>query len=411
MSSHKHNEDRTEQVVSTLLSAAGKAPVPPDEAFLDRLSGETMNAFIAASAQRPKRFRGYRIMQTRTLKWLIPAAVAAAIILGVSLWPGKGGRGLGNGVAWADVVNSFQQAGTVQLTVLKLSADGKILERGTMFFKEPDFFRTEAYGKVYIGNMRAGGKVLVLIPETKQAILQSIPGDQGNQENMYEEILKFMSEGAEPIGLEMLDGKQAAVFRNQSRGNAKVWADPQTHLPIRIEMGYDTTPQGDPDRRPVAAKRGMDVITDFVFNAALDDSLFDLTPPAGYRLAPVSAEPLLARTTTMYALRKFAVPLLRYAAEHKEQFPKDLSELEPYGIAAQDLVNPARPEQSPGYVYIRPTSMKDPQLIVMYEGYDKWDRGVNVLYLDGHVEHVNDEPRFLKQLEFTKKQNAETPAK
>ncbi len=55
MSSHEHNNDRTEQVVSTLLSAAGKAPVPPDEAFLERLSGETMKAFIAASAQRPKR--------------------------------------------------------------------------------------------------------------------------------------------------------------------------------------------------------------------------------------------------------------------------------------------------------------------------------------------------------------------
>ena len=76
MSSHEHNEDRTEQVVSTLLSAAGKAPVPPDEAFLDRLSGETVKAFIAASAQRPKRSRGYRIMYSRTLKWLVPAAAA-----------------------------------------------------------------------------------------------------------------------------------------------------------------------------------------------------------------------------------------------------------------------------------------------------------------------------------------------
>ena len=396
MNTHEPNADRTEQVVSALLSAAGKAPVPPDEAFLDRLSGETKNAFIAASARRSKRFRGLRIMQARTLKWLIPAAAAAAIVLGVSFRPGQDRRGAGPGVAWAEVANSFQRARTVQFTFSRLTADARVLESGRISFKEPDLIRTEAYGKIYIGSVRGGGKVLVLMPETRQAVLQTIPGESGQQENMYEEILRLMGEGAEPIGTETLDGKQLMTFKNSCR-NAKLWADPQTRLPVRIEM-----PRG-------AAKPGMDVITDFVFDTPLDDSLFSTAVPEGYRLMPVSAEPILARTTAAYALKKLAAPLLKYARDHNEQFPKALGELEPYGITARDLVNPGRPGQSPGYVYIRPSSRKGAMSIVVYEAYDRWDGGVNVLYMDGHVARINDESELKRQLAAAP-QHSEEPA-
>jgi hypothetical protein len=122
MSRHEHNEDRTEQVVSTLLSVAGKDPVPPDEAFLARLSGETVKAFIAASAQRPKRFRGYRIMHSRTLKWLIPMAAAAAVIVAVGLWPERGVRGRSGGsgrvYALSDVPALIAGAHTLHVRLL-----------------------------------------------------------------------------------------------------------------------------------------------------------------------------------------------------------------------------------------------------------------------------------------------------
>jgi hypothetical protein len=122
MSSHEHNEDRTEQVVSTLLSTARKAPVPPDEAFLERLSGETVKAFIAASAQRPKRFRGYRIMQRKTLKWLVPVAAAAAVVVAVGLWPERGGNGRPGGsgrvYALSDVPALMDGARTLHVRML-----------------------------------------------------------------------------------------------------------------------------------------------------------------------------------------------------------------------------------------------------------------------------------------------------
>ena len=90
---NSHNDDQTERDVSTLLSAAEKDAVPPDEAFLARLPEHTLQAFMTASAQPPARSRRYRIMHSRTLKWLIPAAVAAAVVVAVALWPEAGRKG------------------------------------------------------------------------------------------------------------------------------------------------------------------------------------------------------------------------------------------------------------------------------------------------------------------------------
>jgi len=138
MSTHEHNEDRTEQVVSTLLSAAGKSPVPPDEAFLERLSGETVKAFIAASAQRPKRFRGYRIMHSRTVKWLAPLAAAAAVIVAVGLWPSGNGRG----VVLADVIQRLRSAHTVTCRTT-FSTNGQIVGSANYMFWGDHLVRTE----------------------------------------------------------------------------------------------------------------------------------------------------------------------------------------------------------------------------------------------------------------------------
>jgi len=208
------------------------------------------------------------------------------------------------------------------------------------------------------------------------------------------------------MGTETLDGKEALVFWIPSR-ITKVWVDPQTHLPIRIEKGAGPIKRSFSDHESMVRQYGMWATTDFVFDAPLDDSLFSLTPPDDYQLAPVSAVPELASTTTVYAMMKFGYPLAQYAEDHQQQFPQDLSELKAYGIRDQDLVNPSRPEQSPGYVYLRPANMDHPEAIVMYEAYDQWDRGVYVLYLDMHARFLNDEARFLKELEQTKAWNAE----
>jgi len=81
---------------------------------------------------------------------------------------------------------------------------------------------------------------------------------------------------------EVLDGRKANVFRvewnehvsKEARGPCepmKVWVDPQTRLPIRME------PIEQDKKAPV-------VMSDFVFDQPLDPSLFSLDPPEGYAI-------------------------------------------------------------------------------------------------------------------------------
>jgi hypothetical protein len=70
-----------------------------------------------------------------------------------------------------------------------------------------------------------------------------------------------------------------------------VWVDQRTKLPIRFEFGED----------------GKEVWTDIVFDVPLDASLFNMTPPAGYKvdtfgvstLAPEPDDPALAAPIVM----------------------------------------------------------------------------------------------------------------
>jgi hypothetical protein len=98
-----HEDDRIDQRMSRFLSAAEREGPPPDEVFLARLREESTEAFRAAPADEPARPRRYRIMQWRNLKWLVPVAAAAAIVLAVGLWPsGKNGKSR-TGYAFGDV--------------------------------------------------------------------------------------------------------------------------------------------------------------------------------------------------------------------------------------------------------------------------------------------------------------------
>jgi hypothetical protein len=101
----------------------------------------------------------------------------------------------------------------------------------------------------------------------------------------------------ESLGEKVVDGRRLAGYRLAGRGMIyELWGDPKTGLPVRIE----SSSPGNPNAKP-------SIWTDFVFNAELDESLFSMEPPAGYRvkiLEALSAAPSepATRVTSIQAI-------------------------------------------------------------------------------------------------------------
>lgn len=109
-------------------------------------------------------------------------------------------------------------------------------------------------------------------------------------------------------------------------------------------------------------------------------------------------------------LRQIGLAAHMYAAAHQSTFPDDLNTLaKSNNLASQVLKNPRHPQWDVGYIYLKPnmaTAQHTAQEHVLaYERYEQWDGGINVLFVDGHVEWIADEAAFKRDLAETMKRN------
>ncbi len=407
-----HDDDRIDQRMSRFLSAAGNGGTPPDEAFLARLREQSAEAFMAASAQGPARSRRYRIMHSRTIKFLIPAAVAAAVVGVVGFWPG----GKGGGVVLAEVVRRLRSAHTVTCRT-DFHVKGEVIGTAEYMFMGDHLTRVATPdGLVCIMDGSSGRGIILDARRKTAAAFEGIP----HRFDFYKALMEFRDGAETPLGRRQIDGREAVGFLlGPKAGSVSIWVDARTQLPVRMEQ---KTAGPDGAEQIVIAR-------DFVLDAPLDPSLFSLAVPEGYvegrvRLPAVEqklqgktggegdaaeegryvsaadrAKELGLRMRSATALRKILVACLRYAAEHGGQWPDDLRSLEGHGIDAADLVNPRRPDNASGWVYRRPAAPANglgnaPGTVVVHEELDPWNEGVNVGFADGHVEFVKDRKRL-----------------
>jgi hypothetical protein len=77
----------------------------------------------------------------------------------------------------------------------------------------------------------------------------------------------------ERLGVETIDGREAQGFRIElGTVEVKIWADPKTFLPIRVE------------EQSTAGNEARNVMSDFQVGVDLDESLFSLDVPPGYTI-------------------------------------------------------------------------------------------------------------------------------
>jgi outer membrane lipoprotein-sorting protein len=217
---------------------------------------------------------GRRFMIVHPWRYAAAAAVALAIIL-VSTFKG------GSSNAFAQVMEQIRKVSACTYTMTHLTENEPKTQKKT-FYKDPGRMRMETVAPgtpedavISIGDV-GRKKLIILKPVTKQYISYDLTGDlssskQNADVSLFEELRRIPDSGAQSIGTKEIGGIVAEGFRaSQSGMSYVIWADPDTQRIMLVEFESEN----------VKGMKGE--LSDFDFDAQLDDSLFSVDPPPGY---------------------------------------------------------------------------------------------------------------------------------
>jgi len=248
----------------------------------DRVFGNVMQALDEKAKQKagvikPDLWR--MIMKTKVTKLAAAAVIIVAVFVGIYQFGGDGAS-----IVFADIVEQLANARTLTYSVVtRTPVESMPTLRLQMAFKEPGYMRTTT-ADGYINVIDWGqNKGISLWPPKREYIdfeASNYQHDPAQDPFMVVEKLRTLpGQADEVLGEKEIDGRVLQGFRvTQGDMINTVWVDPQTAQLVRVEIEYTNSP-------------GMNTImTDFQFNAELDDSLFSLVPPEDYTRLEVQAD-------------------------------------------------------------------------------------------------------------------------
>ncbi len=117
-------------------------------------------------------------------------------------------------------------------------------------------------------------QILVLTEEGKTASYIDIQGELGNRNQSYVKFLRQtitnLKDNYRELGKQEIDGQTTIAFEASGPNESvKIWADPETALPVRIELSLGQM---------------FVILKNFEFDPAIDELLVSMKVPAGYTL-------------------------------------------------------------------------------------------------------------------------------
>lgn len=239
----------------------------------------------AGAITRLRRLTGGSTVDSRMTKAAVAAAVLVSALLGLHY---LGGSVDGTSVAWADVLKNVEAAKTLMYT--REFEKGDIKEVMVVRVLEPylcrhDYIEGSSGCDAGIMNTQTG-KQINLYPRTKSASISDEEGYAGHQFREYKNLKRDLRDGTEKdLGRIKLNGRDTICFEvHREDQTTKVWADPNTALPIQIETVSDK------------GGRTRTLMRDIRFDVELDEHLFE--PPADYCVLDLDTQ----RLTTPFEL-------------------------------------------------------------------------------------------------------------
>ena len=255
-----------------------KIDTEPNPKHREGLRRQMLSVFNEAEQQPAARIIVLQTLRRKIMKSPITRITAAAvIIIAVIIGLNYFGDSITvTSTAYAEIVERLHNARTMIYT-----ANGTT--EIEIAFKKPGYMRTTMPGDYVTAIDWTQGKGISTLPTRKQFIemeMSNLPNDPAQQQfNVIEKLRTLPDRADEALGTREIDGRVLQGFRVTEEDVINtVWIDPQTRDLVRVETEFINAP-------------GMNVVmTDFQFDVDLDDSLFSLTPPAGYTRVEVQAD-------------------------------------------------------------------------------------------------------------------------
>lgn len=272
----------------------------------------------------------------------------------------------GGSVAFADVAQKLREAKTLTyLTTTEVEGQPGSPMTFKSYFKEPFRMRTELPGGVISISDTQQRKSLTLQPEQKTAMLleydiQADPKGNANpaqdRASVIENLRNLVNQEGKPLGEREIDGVAAKGFEVTADGQTmKVWADRKTGDPIRIEIPAE-----------ILGKTATVVLTELEFNVPLDEELFSLDVPEGYKLQK------LPRLNVTTELDKAMVEFLGgYAKLSGGAYPADLQDWA--GIFKETFKDKNATEPNPDVMQVMQHAGIVTALLSQYKRHEQYD--------------------------------------
>lgn len=364
----------------------------PDLSHRDKLEQNLLAVLARRPLQKYTPIQVWRtIIKSGITKLTAAAVVVILVMVGISQLDTSS-------VAWADVLENIRNCKTLTFLVRAKAQESPIMK---VMVIHPYLSRFEFLCK-QINVPVAGGQIWIvdtgkgkcLILDTVKKKGKVCPADK-EMLDIYDTFRNFRDRvdfSVDKIGSRQIGDKKAIGFKlkkEEDKREIMVWADPETKLPILMEETFESR----------EGQVMQHVVTDIVFDAELDVSLFSLQTPKGYKLEEFEYDPLVKRVMSATNMDRILKACRKYVNDHGGQWPDSLKDLVRYGLENDTLTNPRQPSSEVGYVYLKPSISPLESMVVLYEVYDTWNGGISVGLANYHVQFIKDESEFKRLLE------------
>ena len=238
------------------------------------------------------------------------------------------------GLSYDEVINAAEQVRTCSY-VARRPDEAKEGFYSTAYMQDPASFRYVVAREgnelsIDIINWNTGHHLQLMPPSTARLNLLPARPVQTNGPRLLAGQLKpwavhttAIPQGRTNIAGRLADGFLFEAERPFTSVRSVVWADIENRLPVRVET-FTRYKAEDPTGRMTGDQH--EVLSDFTFNAPLDQALFSVTPPEGYTVVTQDQRVAVAPPPATEATLVEGLKL--WAGLNDNMFPDELTNLE-----------------------------------------------------------------------------------